>query len=44
MNLVVQGSSMLCTHEMVRSMNFNHEASTMDVWSIVYAIQDVTIV
>ena len=42
--LVVQGSSMLCTHEMVRSMNFNHESTTMDMWSIVYAIQDVTIV
>jgi len=42
--LVVQGSSMLCTHEMVRSMNFNHESPTMDMWSIVYAIQDVTIV
>ena len=42
--LVVQGSSMLCTHEMVRSMSFNHESPTMDMWSIVYAIQDVTIV
>jgi hypothetical protein len=29
---------------MVRSMNFNHESPTMDMWSIVYAIQDVTIV
>ena len=42
--LVVQGSSMLCTHEMVRSMTFNNESPTMDMWSIVYAIQDVTIV
>ena len=42
--LVVQGSSMLCTHEMVRSMYFNHESTTMDMWSLVYAIQDVTIV
>jgi len=41
---VVQGSSMSCTHEMVRAMSFNHVAPLMSMWSIVYAIQDVTIV
>ena len=42
--VIVQGSSLSCTHEMVRTMYFDHQSPTMDMWSLVYAIQDVTIV
>ena len=42
--LVVQGSSMNCTHEMTRNAYFGTEIPTMNMWSVVYAIQDVTVV
>lgn len=42
--LVVQGSSMNCTHEMTRNAYYDSEGATMNMWSVVYAIQDVIVV
>ena len=43
-SVVVQGSAMDCTHEITRSMPYSDSAPNYAIWSVVYAIQDVTVV
>ena len=43
-SVVVQGSAMDCTHEITRTMQYSGDAPDYAIWSVVYAIQDVTVV
>ncbi len=43
-SLVVQGSAMDCTHEITRFMYYDSDPPDYAIWSVVYAIQDVTVV
>jgi hypothetical protein len=49
----VTGSAMDCSHRLFKAIGYdaqsshiyeNEQSETMDIWSIVYAIQDVTVV
>jgi len=42
---IAPGSAMNCTHELTRTMQYQGNAPTdFSIWSVVYAIQDVTVV
>ena len=43
-SMIVQGSAMDCTHEITRIMYYDSDPSDYAIWSVVYAIQDVTVV
>ena len=42
---IIPGSSMNCSHELTTSIAFSYDQEIeFDIWSVVYAVQDVTIV
>ena len=43
-SMIVQGSAMDCTHEITRMMYYDSDPADYAIWSVVYAIQDVTVV
>ena len=43
-SIVITGSAMNCTHELTRTMQYGSSTPNFSIWSIVYAIQDTTVV